>query len=230
EATVRNDPNKQGTPYAPVQPKVDARAPVDSRVGASPSVVQNNPPPPVWPTQPAAPPSGEMRTEFRQPGTLVANQPTPSPTPRPSSTTSDLAKVLAQQLVVAARQLQREGRLIEARQQALEAQKLGAAFGPNDDRPERVLIELSGLCHKRIESLVQQATDYAATAQADPARFQKAEADLAQARQLAIGFGVDTQAIDGKLAWVRQTSMAALGTVPRTDFPSPADAPARGVA
>src|SRR5262249_55649886 len=78
------------------------------------------------------------------------------------------------------------------------------------------------------ESLVQQATDYAATAQADPARFQKAEADLAQARQLAIGFGVDTQAIDGKLAWVRQTSMAALGTVPRTDFPSPADAPARG--
>jgi type II secretory pathway component GspD/PulD (secretin)/tetratricopeptide (TPR) repeat protein len=109
------------------------------------------------------------------------------------------------ELMAESKRLQKEGRLVESRQLALEAQKSGASFMADEDRPEHALLQLTSLATHRIDFLLQEATDYAATGHMDPARFQKAEQNLEQARKLAIGFSLDTQAIDIKMAWVRRT-------------------------
>jgi type II secretory pathway component GspD/PulD (secretin)/tetratricopeptide (TPR) repeat protein len=157
-------------------------------VAQSPSVP---PSPPPMPSVPPVPPVISSTT------TMV---PPPVPVPMPPMM-ADSGKGAAQKLLVEARQLQKDGRLVEARQKALEAQKLRATYGNEEDRPELVLLAVSAQCEKRIEGLLQQATDTAG-ATADPARFQKADACLCQARQLAEAFGFDTQPIQAKAAWV----------------------------
>jgi type II secretory pathway component GspD/PulD (secretin) len=117
---------------------------------------------------------------------------------------ADAAKQQVKQLLAEAHRLQADGRLCDARLKALEAQKLGAAYGPNEERPEQVLQQLSFLCYKRVEVLMQQAGDQMANAAADPARCQKAEHDLTEARQLAGSFGLDVRPIDEKMNVVRQ--------------------------
>ncbi len=114
-------------------------------------------------------------------------------------------KIQARALLADARQLQKEGRLVEARQKAEDARNTGANFGPDEDRPELVMLALSALCQKRIEGLMQQAGDGAA-ANGDFGRYQRAELDLKQARQLALAFKLDTQLqlIDNKIAWMQQ--------------------------
>jgi type II secretory pathway component GspD/PulD (secretin)/tetratricopeptide (TPR) repeat protein len=194
-----------------------------------PAMKPNDPPPPVWPTAPeqkvAASPRMPDRAVSQTPYAPVPGpgfvarppQPTENGTRVPDSTArkistpansgpslADANKARAQALLAEARQLQKAGRLLEARQKAIESQKIGAMFGPEDDRPESVLLALSALCQKRIDHLVQEASDYAAAGQADPSRYQQAEFDLNQARQLAVGFGFDTQLIDSKLTWVQQ--------------------------
>jgi type II secretory pathway component GspD/PulD (secretin) len=123
--------------------------------------------------------------------------------PLPSAS-ADASKDRAVRLLAEARRAQKEGRLVEARQKALEAQKTGVNFGADEDRPERCLLQLASLANRRIEFLLQEATDYAATASGDATRYKKAEADLVQANQLATGFAFDTQAIDLKLSWVKR--------------------------
>jgi type II secretory pathway component GspD/PulD (secretin) len=124
------------------------------------------------------------------------------------------AKAQAQQLLAQCRQLQREGRLVEARQKALEAQATRAVFAPTDDSPELALIQLSALCYKQIDSLMQQAADYQQTAGGNPANYQKAEQDLQQAHQLAAGFGFDTSVVEAKMRGLGQMRAAAGGAVP----------------
>ncbi len=142
--------------------------------------------------------------------------PAGAPLPMPAATTAAkpvapdarseaVKKQQARTLLAEARHLQRDGKLVEARHKALEAQKVGTSWTADEDRPDRALLELADLAHRRIEYLQQQATDLAATAFADPTRFQKAEANLVEARQMAQGFALDTQAIDAKMSWVRQT-------------------------
>src|SRR5439155_23351295 len=114
-----------------------------------------NPPPPSWPPPPAPAIQGEVRTEYRQPTPIVDTSARGQPMPTPASPTRDLAKARAVQLVMEARRLQREGHLVESRQQAIEAQKLGAVYAPTEDRPDMVLVELAALCKKRVESLIQ---------------------------------------------------------------------------
>ena len=114
------------------------------------------------------------------------------------------SKEQARLLLLQARQCQKEGRLLEARQKALEAQRVATTFGANEDTPELALLAISALCQKRIDTLVQQATEYATTLDRDPSRCQRAEANLMQARQLAMACGFDTQAVDMKLSWVHQ--------------------------
>ena len=126
------------------------------------------------------------------------------PPPSVSSFPSDANKQHAVELMAECKRLQREGRLVEARKTALEAQKTRATFRAEEDRPERALAELEGLARHRIEFLLQEATDYAATAHMEPSRFQKAEQNLEQAQRLALGFSFDTQAIEIKMAWVRR--------------------------
>jgi type II secretory pathway component GspD/PulD (secretin) len=121
----------------------------------------------------------------------------------------DPTKQQAQQLLAEARQLEPQGRLVEAHKKAVEAQQAHAIFGPDEDSPERVLAQLAALASKRIDGLVQGATDLAATGYVDAGRYRKAEEQLGQARQLATGFGLDCQPIDAKLAWVQQTRDSA---------------------
>jgi type II secretory pathway component GspD/PulD (secretin)/tetratricopeptide (TPR) repeat protein len=178
---VHRDANKPSAPDSKTAQSVGASA-----LGAVAPGMAGSTPPPVWPANDTAP--------------------RPSPyTPRVASTSTDGGKLRAQMLLTEARQLQKEGRLLEARQKALEAQKAFANFGPEEDRPELVLLAVSALCQKRIETLMQQAGDYAATSEVDPSRYQRAVQELAQARQLAVGFGFDTQLIDSKLATLAQS-------------------------
>ncbi len=110
-------------------------------------------------------------------------------------------KARAISLVAEARQLQREGRLVEAREKAVQARNMNASFRSDEDRPEAVLLGLNGLCQKRIDALVSQADQYMKAGNA-----QMAEQQLSQAKQLAVGFSLDYYLIDMKTAQARQTS------------------------
>jgi len=109
----------------------------------------------------------------------------------------------ARALVAEARQLQAQGRLIEARNCLLEAQKLPANFGPEEDRPEKALLELAGLARRQIDKLETQG-DEAAKRGSNPGDYAVAEEKLGQAQALARGFQLDTYVLDKKLAWVQQ--------------------------
>ncbi len=126
----------------------------------------------------------------------------------------------ARQLLAEARQLQAAGRLTEAREKALAAQKANAAFGPDEDRPERVLLALSGQAKKEIDGRLEKAKSLTATGFIDPSRYAAAEAELAQARQLVVVFGLDAQPVEAVAAWTRQErDKTQAATAPR---PAPA--------
>jgi len=198
-------PTEQTPPTTVAKPPV---TPPTTVVQTPPTTVDQTPPTTVVETGPS--------TVVQAPPTFVtppAGGPTfAPPTPIAVATNNDAAKPQARAMMVEVRSLQKDGKLVEARQKALECQKLGVTFDPDEDRPETALLQLAALADKRIDSLMQEATDYAATGQADPSRFQKAESDLMQAKQLAQGFGLDTQGIDNKNAWVKQ--LMAKGPAP----------------
>jgi type II secretory pathway component GspD/PulD (secretin)/tetratricopeptide (TPR) repeat protein len=136
--------------------------------------------------------------------------------PVPTVQTANPAKEQAQRLVAEARQCQKDGRLVEARQKAMEAQKLNVTFAADEDRPEMVLLAVSATCEKQIETLVQQASEMGAAAATDPAKCQKAENCLAQAKQLAETFGFDAQPIQAKMVWLHEQRQ------PTAPMPAPA--------
>jgi type II secretory pathway component GspD/PulD (secretin) len=114
----------------------------------------------------------------------------------------DLGKQKAKMLVAEARALQASGRLVEARQKALEAQRTSIAFGPDEDRPERVLLHLAGLCDQKIELLLKLAEDYVREG-GDIEHIRKAEANLQTAKELSNGFGLDAYRVEHKIAWLQ---------------------------
>jgi type II secretory pathway component GspD/PulD (secretin) len=132
----------------------------------------------------------------------------------PAAPAVDSRKQAARQLLAEARQCQQQERLLEARQKALEAQKLGVSFAVGEDSPELALMQLATLCNKRIEFLLQQASDNTSTGYMDATRYQKADANFAEARQLALGFGLDTQRIDSQVAWSQRARAQSVAAVP----------------
>lgn len=215
-------------------------APAKTEV-AKTEVARTEPQGPVLPALPMPAQSSIQQVDSRVP-TPPAPTPPPAlePPPLPTPSTSGPAassKAEAQKLIAEARQLQQEGRLLEAREKAMAAQKLAASFGPEDDRPELVLLALTALCEKRVETLLQQASDHMAAAATDPSRLHKAEADLTQARQLAVGFAIDTHRIDAKLAALKTAGTATaqvpapvLPALPALDPPPAASAPSSNTA
>jgi type II secretory pathway component GspD/PulD (secretin) len=113
-------------------------------------------------------------------------------------------KEQARKVLAEARQLQASGKIVEARHKALEAQRLPAAFAPDEDRPEKALIDLAGIARRQIDGWVSQADDNVRKGQTDPRAYGEADRLLAQAQGLARQFQLDTHLIDSKLAWVRQ--------------------------
>jgi type II secretory pathway component GspD/PulD (secretin)/tetratricopeptide (TPR) repeat protein len=170
----------------------------------------------VKPETPAEPPTEKNPFEDLVPGNATASHPAPEvqPVAMPQIPSvplagpdlgKDAAKQKAKQLMAQARNLQRDDRLVEARQKVLEAQKTGTVFGAEEERPEQILLELLDTASRRIKHLKEEASDFAATAQGDPSRWQKAEGNLTLARTMALGFALDTHEIDATMNWVRQT-------------------------
>lgn len=99
----------------------------------------------------------------------------------------------AVKLMQMASSLQKDGKFVEARKALVDAQKLNAAFGPEDETPEvamqalmaTVQNKLNQLCREAHESMVKKtANDVAA-----------AEQKLNEAESLASGLGLDRWAI-----------------------------------
>ncbi len=168
---------------------------------------------------------------------VAAKEPKPAaPAPAPPSMVDTVAKQRALVLLREARALQSRGLLIEARQKALEAQRAAAEasrpallFAADEDRPETALLQLSSLCDVRVNKLIQHASDGVTAGGSDPKRFDKARADLDQARQLAQAFGQDTGRIEHKAAWLQEmqhTTMVAQAPQPvAPKLPPPPPAP-----
>ncbi|MGE3805144.1 MAG: hypothetical protein AB7K24_10770, partial [Gemmataceae bacterium] len=140
------------------------------------------------------------------------------------------SKKQAQTLIAQARDLQRDGKLLEARQKILDAQNLNATFLPDEERPEKVLLDLAAVAIKRIEYHTQRAADQMAMSGVDHNALRRAEDDLTLARELAAGFALDTQPIDQKLAALQQArnSAAIANVFPNQQPPAvtpPASAP-----
>ena len=106
-----------------------------------------------------------------------------------------------QQLVAEAQRLLSEGKLVEARNKVLEAQRLGVRFGPDEVSPELVYQQVSVEARKKIDILVRESHETASYGAGDAkVRYRAAEAKLTEARQLAGSFGQDTVAVDVQLA------------------------------
>jgi type II secretory pathway component GspD/PulD (secretin) len=117
------------------------------------------------------------------------------------------AKARALALLNEAKELSQRGMLVEARQRAVAACNQNAVFGAEEEGPTTFLQNLNIACYRQVDALLQRSTDTVVNIN-DPVRFQKAEADLAQARTLAAAFGQDVARVDQKLAWVHQVAGA----------------------
>src|SRR5262249_32484631 len=122
----------------------------------------------------------------------------------------DASKKQALQLLAQARGLQKDSRLVEARQKVVECLQMGATFSPNEEGPDQVMLQLGLQARQQINGCMQQANELVASAAANPGNYDRAEQVLFQAQQLANGFGLDPQPVESKLAWARQNHEQAL--------------------
>jgi type II secretory pathway component GspD/PulD (secretin) len=140
------------------------------------------------------------------PSKEAVSPPKPKPTPVPAVQVAEKSKnrvdpltapTRARQLVAEASALQKQNRLIEARDKIDEARRLGVAFRPDEESPNQVYQRLGYMARQRIDMLVNHAGETLRYGtQAAATRCQDAERDLAQAGQLASAFGLDMQPIE----------------------------------
>src|SRR5262249_21017922 len=166
------------------------------------------------------------------PGPAVPGARAANTAPRAGGAPADgTARLRAQNLVAEAQRYQREGKLLEARQKAIEAQRVGATFAPNEVGPELVYQQVALEARQRVDTLMRQASDGVAQGAGDTAtRCRQAEARLNQARELAAAFGHDVQPIDRHLAEVRgmKTGGVALASHSMPELPTPVPPPPAG--
>lgn len=122
---------------------------------------------------------------------------------KPNSTKIDVeTRNRARSLLAEARELQKKGMLVEARQRAMAAKEAMPSFVFEDDSPENALKDLAALCNRQVEFLLHRSGELAG-GNSDPARFQKADADIASARTLASAFGQDLTRIEQHAGLIR---------------------------
>jgi type II secretory pathway component GspD/PulD (secretin)/tetratricopeptide (TPR) repeat protein len=146
-------------------------------VPVSPMPANPAPTPTAGPTMPL-PPSTPV---------AVAPQSVPMPT---APAQFNPARMQAMQCMKEGKEHQDAGRYVEARQKYQEARSCGVEFGPTDESPDRCIMDLAAVVAKQIDGALRDAS---------PA----AETKLNQARALAIGFALDTRAIDAQLAAIK---------------------------
>lgn len=110
-----------------------------------------------------------------------------------------------------AHRLEREGRLLEARQKAMEAKQMGVSYSGNEERPESVLLTLDATCKRKIDSLVALANQHLTSSASDLRMALQAHEELMQAKQLAVGFALETRQIDDKLAQAQRKTVTVAG-------------------
>ncbi len=178
--------------------KQDTLTPPDADAGA---LAQNQKP--LGPAavgqafQPDGGPDNRLKPGLQQ----AASGTPPGPPPLPPELLAK--KTRAYTLLAEARALERQGRLIEARNKAIEADQVGYQFGLGEDQPKIALANLAEQCSRFIQGYVQRASE-SAGASGDPDHFGRAAADLAAARQLAGAFGMDASLIDQREAQIRR--------------------------
>lgn len=111
-----------------------------------------------------------------------------------------------------ARELERHGLLVEARQKGLEARALKAPFQPDEESPEYLLLSLAARSDRQIATHLQQAVELFSNAN-DPQRTEKSQANLLAARKLAQAFELDASRIDQTQ---QQLQQVAAGSRPLT--------------
>jgi type II secretory pathway component GspD/PulD (secretin) len=143
-------------------------------------------------------PTGE--NNLPKPTEIAGSSKGPPAPPMPTELPTPAAEAQARKdkavaLLAEANQFRAEGKLLDARKKAMEAQKLGATFGPAELSPDLVCQQLALDASRRVDALMAEA-QLAAGPEA-------AEGILAIAREIAEGFGQDTKPIVEKLESVR---------------------------
>jgi len=121
------------------------------------------------------------------------------PNAKPSAT--QVLKGQALVLLSQARELEKEGKLIEARERIMQASSLQATFDPNEDSPSTALIQLASKCDAQVNQLLREAETVTNNAK-DSNRIQAAAQRLAEARKLSETFGLDGKRVDDKAQWL----------------------------
>jgi type II secretory pathway component GspD/PulD (secretin) len=124
------------------------------------------------------------------------------------------AKTKARVLVAEARSLLQQGQLIPAREKAVAALNLRVVFNAGEDSPAAVMQDLGQVCVVHLNGYLKRAGDWVTGNPNDPLRMQKADADLASARALAVAFQLDARAVDEKQAWIQQVTATAPAVQP----------------
>ncbi len=107
----------------------------------------------------------------------------------------------------------------------LEAKQTGARFELGDpDAPDAVLMALQARCKGHIDVTLRRVTEAVGGRPGDVALLQQAQAELGNARQLALAFGLDPVPLEQKAAWVQQAALsAAPGAIARLPGLPPID-------
>ena len=161
------------------------------------------------PLVPPAPPSTAVAVNTTappaNPDAVLAGPPAP---PVPVADANKAKVVLLLRLV---HELERQNKLLEARERAVEAAQLHASFGPTEESPELALQELNGMARREVSRLMTHASDAVNFGEGDPlARCASAQHDLLQARQLAAAFGQDGRAVEDAMDRVNQVRSIVL--------------------
>jgi type II secretory pathway component GspD/PulD (secretin) len=218
-------------PAPVVVPPVPTQTPVVVPPLSSTNVSVNVTTPMPTPVAPVAPMPTPVAPIAPVSMTVQADSvPSPVPTPMTAAPPQvDPRKERAVKLMAEARSLVKNNHIPEARAKLIEAQQLGVAFGPDEDSPEQLNLQLSSLVRQRVDQLTRRADDYVRRGKDEPMkRFEIAEADLQKTRQLAVAFGQDVLPIDSEIEFIHQQRNACRSIAAMT--PAAPDVPAPGVA
>ncbi len=154
----------------------------------------------------------------------------PGTLPKKDAAVTTSKKPEANKLLATARQLQEQGKLVEARGKAQDALLLGADFGPTEDSPELAIQQINDRAAREVARLVNEASETLVSSSGTPAETaSKVEPKLAEARSLAVAFGLDTQPIDvqtAAIARLKGLGTTTVGTTPATlPLPGPGGIP-----
>lgn len=129
----------------------------------------------------------------------------------PPNLDNEKAKTIA--MLMEARQLQLTGNLVAARMKAIEAQKQGIIFQPNEDSPEQLLLQLGSSARNQIDDLVTQATRSMNSGESNDKKVAVANQAIENAMSLSKTFGQDTASIEAKKLQLGLVKITVPGSV-----------------